>query len=140
MDAQGRKRNVKQALAGSRSAVRAPDRLKVASIEIHSPGDVNLLGVDKIIQQLRDVWKDISYKQRLDKCQQIEETRHIAVMHRLEEIATIQQLLQTQADLLKQLGYQDAEIAEALKALADPLQQLVALAENHHIALKDQAD
>ena len=71
MDAQGRKRNVKQALAGSRSAVRAPDRLKVASIEIHSPGDVNLLGVDKIIQQLRDVWKDISYKQRLDKRQQI---------------------------------------------------------------------
>ena len=136
----GHARKLKQALAGSLSAVRTLHRLKVQSIEIHSPGDVNLLGIDKIIQQLRELWKDISYQQRLEKQQKVEQARHAKVMHQLEETAAIQQLLHTQIKLLRQLGYQDAEIADGIKALADPLEQLVSLAKSHHISLKDPAD
>ncbi|MDO8825649.1 hypothetical protein [Methylophaga sp.] len=132
----GQNPNLKNAFHGSLSSVREPHRLIIQSIEIHSPGDFNLLGLDKIIEQLRELWKDISYQNRLTKQQLSEQNRHAEHMHQLKEIAAMQKLLQNQINLMQQLGYKPDEIAEGIKALADPLEQLVELADSRKISLK----
>jgi len=130
-------RNLKNAFYGSLSSVSESHRLIIKSIEVHSPGDFNLLGVDKIIQQLRDLWKDISYQNRLTKQRITEQNRHDKQMHQLKEVAAMQKLLQNQIKLMHQLGYQEDEIAQGVKALADPLEQLVELANSRKISLKE---
>ncbi len=112
-------------------------RLVIKSIEVHSPGDFNLLGVDKIIQQLRDLWKDISYQNRLTKQRITEQNRHDKQMHQLKEVAAMQKLLQNQIKLMHQPGYKMDEIAQGVKALVDPLEQLVGLANSCKISLKE---
>ena len=49
----------------------------------------------------------------------------------------MQKLLQNQIKLMHQLGYQEDEIAQGVKALADPLEQLVELANSRKISLKE---
>lgn len=93
--------------------------------------------MDKIIQQLRDLWKDISYQNRLTKQRITEQNRHDKQMHQLKEVAAMQKLLQNQIKLMHQLGYQEDEIAQGVKALADPLEQLVELANSRKISLKE---
>lgn len=132
----GQARNLKNAFHGSLSSVSEPHRLIIQSIEIHSPGDFNLLGLDKIIQQLRELWKDISYQNRLTKQKLVEQNRHDKNMHQLKEVAATQKLLQNQISLMRELGYSEGEIAEGVKALSDPLDQLVELASTRKISLK----
>lgn len=132
----GQSRNLKNAFSGSLSSVSDSHRLTIKSIEIHSPGDFNLLGLDKIIQQLRDLWKDISYQNRVSKQQLAEQNRHDKKMHQLKEVAATQKLLKNQITLMRELGYTEDEIAEGMKALSDPLEQLVELANSRKISLK----
>ncbi|HAO26143.1 MULTISPECIES: hypothetical protein [unclassified Methylophaga] len=133
----GQNPKLKMALYGSLSAVKAHHRLIIQSIEIHSPGDFNLLGLDKVIEQLRELWKDISYQNRLIKQKLTEQNRHNKQMNQLREIAAMQKLLQNQVATMQQLGYSEDEIAEGLKALADPLEQLIELADSRKISLKE---
>ena len=58
-------------------------------------------------------------------------------MHQLKEVAAMQKLLQNQIKLMHQLGYKEDEIAQGIKALADPLEQLVELANSRKISLKE---
>jgi hypothetical protein len=132
----GQSRNLKSAFSGSLSSVSESHRLSIKSIEIHSPGDFNLLGLDKIIQQLRDLWKDISYQNRLVKQQLTEKNRHDKKMHQLKEVAAMQKLLQNQIGLMRELGYSEDDIAEGVKSLSDPLEQLIELANSRKISLK----
>ena len=57
---------LKSALCSSLSRRQPEDRLNVKSIAIHSPGDFNLLGVDQIIGQVRELIKELNYRNSLD--------------------------------------------------------------------------
>ncbi|AGP85572.1 hypothetical protein [Alteromonas mediterranea] len=127
---------LKPALNGSLSRVKDEHRLTVKSIEIHSPGDFNLLGIDKILVQLRGLIRDLFYANKLDKEAKREENRHKAEMNKLKEQAGQQKILADQISMLRNLGYEDEEIDVAVKALLDPLTQMSELSNKKKISLK----
>lgn len=128
--------NLKHAFSASRSSVPEVARLKIKSIEIHSPGDFNLLGMDKIILQLRGLIRDLTYQNRVDKRFKEEQVRHKKAMNQLIYQAELQQHLAEQIRLLKTLGYSDSDIQVALKSILDPLNQIVIIAEKNKVTLK----
>lgn len=129
-------RKLSNAFHSSLSAVEEQDRLALKSIEIHSPGDFNLLGVDKIILQLREFWKDISYRNTQDKEREAETQRHTQVMHDLKEQAGRQKILANQITLMKNLGYNQEQIDVGIKALGDPLEQLQLISQQRKVSSK----
>jgi len=131
-----KKPKLKYALYGSLSRVSDEDQLIVKSIEISSPGDFNLLGVDKIILQLRELWKDISYRNRQEKESKHEKLRHQKAMDQVKEQMGRQELLSGQIKIMKTLGYDQEEIDIGIKALGDPLEQLASISEQKHVSLQ----
>lgn len=131
-----RLRSLEHAFNASLSAVDEKDRLTIKSIELHSPGDFNFLGVDKVILQLRELWKDISYRNKQDKQKEAEALRHDKVMNQLREHAGRQKILSNQASLMKKMGYDKEQIAIGIKALGDPLEQLADISEHKKLCEK----
>lgn len=136
LSASGRTVKLKSALYGSLSRVKPEDRLKVESIEIHSPGDFNLLGVDKIIGQLRALLKDLLYRNRQEREQMEESLRHRRAINSLNERAAQQKLLSNQIRIMKELGYQPEQIEAGAKAFLDPLQQVQEIGIRKQVSLK----
>lgn len=132
----GKKKKLKYALYGSLSSVKGNDQLIVKSIEIHSPGDFNLLGVDKVIKQLRESLKDIMFKNRQERESGDEELRHKKVMNSLKESAGMQKILSNQITVMKQLNYDQEQIDIGVKALGDPIAQLAEISSDRKVALK----
>ena len=133
-------RKLERAFSSSLSAVEEQDCLTVKSIEIHSPGDFNLLGVDKIIFQLRVFWKDISYRNAQEKEKGIETLRHTNEMNKLKEQAGRQKILSNQIELMERLGYDQEQIDYGIKALGDPLEQLSLISEQRKVSAKSPID
>ena len=131
-----RKPKLKYAFYGSRALVKESDELLVKSIEIHSPGDFNFLGIDKIIEQLRELIKDVLFRIQQEREAGDEEIRHQQVMNRIEEQKGLQELLSDQITILEQLGYSQEEIEIAIKALGDPVKQLAGIADEKKVAIK----
>ncbi|ELB2105130.1 hypothetical protein QNZ87_004309 [Vibrio parahaemolyticus] len=129
---------LKSALYGSLSRIKSDERLKVKSIEIHSPGDFNLLGVDKIIGQVRELLKDITYRNKLERQAKEEEIRHQKEMNNLKTMAGRQKILANQIKLMKSLGYDDEQIEIGVKALADPLSQLADISTRKKVTVKSK--
>jgi hypothetical protein len=129
-------KKLRYALYGSLSSVEKEDQLIVKSIEIHSPGNFNLLGVDKIIHQLRELFKDISYKNRQEKEDQEETLRHKKAMNTLKEQAGRQKILSNQLVIMEQMGYDREQIDIGIKALGDPLEQLAQLSDQRRVSMK----
>lgn len=137
-DIYSRKRKLKlqSALYGSLSRIKPEDRLKVKSIEIHSPGDFNLLGVDKIIAQIRELIKDLLYRNRIDRQAAEEALRHQKEMNKLEESEGRRNLLISQIQMMENLDYDEEQIEAGAKALADPLFQILEIANRKDVTLK----
>lgn len=127
---------LKSALYGSLSRIKDEDRLTVKSIEIHSPGDFNLLGIDKILVQLRGLIRDLFYANKLDKEAKQEANRHQAQMNKLQEQAGQQKILEDQITIMRSLGYDQEQIDIAVKALLDPLVHISELSNRKKISLK----
>ncbi|MCB0639764.1 MAG: hypothetical protein KDC54_24235 [Lewinella sp.] len=127
---------LKSALYGSLSRIQPEDRLKVKSIEIHSPGDFNLLGVDKIIGQVRELIKDLTYRNRLDRQEKEEALRHQKEMNNLRTMAGKQKVLANQIQLMESLGYDREQIEIGVKALADPLSQIEEISSRKGVTVK----
>ena len=127
---------LKNAFNSSLSKVPLENRLKVKSIEIHSPGDFNLLGVDKIIAQLRGLLKDVMFKNKAESDALKEKNRHTKEMNNLKELMTKQKLIHIQINTLQKLGYDQEQIDIATKALLDPLSQIEALSNKKKISIK----
>lgn len=127
---------LKSALYGSLSRVQPEERLKVKSIEIHSPGDFNLLGVDKIIGQVRELIKDLTYRNRLDRQEREEALRHQKEVNNLGTMAGRQKILASQIELMKSLGYDQEQIEVGVKALADPLTQIEEISDRKSVTVK----
>jgi hypothetical protein len=127
---------LKSALYGSLSRIKPDERLKVKSIEIHSPGDFNLLGVDKIIGQVRELIKDITYRNKLDRQAKEEAIRHQKDMNNLKTMAGKQKILANQIKLMKSLGYDVEQIDIGVKALADPLSQIEDISTRKNVTVK----
>jgi len=136
----GKRLNLKYALYGSLSRVEKENQLKIKSIVIHSPGDFSLLGLDKVICQLREFWKDISYRNKQDKESEEEKIRHNKVMNMLKEQAGRQDLLATQIKIMKDLGYDREQIDIGIKALGDPLEQLARISRDMRVSMKSAVE
>jgi len=132
----GKKKKLKYALYGSLSRVKSEDQLIVKSIEIHSPGDFNLLGVDKVIQQLRETLKDVLFRNRQERESSDEDLRHKKAMNSLKEKAGMQKILNNQITLMKQLNYDQEQIEIGIKALGDPIAQIGQISSDRKVALK----
>jgi hypothetical protein len=131
-----RKVKLQSALSGSLSRIEPEDRLKIKSIEIHSPGDFNLLGVDKIIEQIRGLIKDLLYSNKLDRKEKEEALRHQKATNELEELEVRQRLLASQIQIMESLGYDEEQIEVGTKALADPLFQILEISDRKNVTLK----
>ncbi|KKO47575.1 hypothetical protein VT06_16315 [Arsukibacterium sp. MJ3] len=127
---------LKTALYGSLSRIPLENRLTVKSIEIHSPGDFNLLGLDKILIQMRGLIKDFTYKNRLEREAKEEQLSHEKEMNELKVIAEKQNILAKQVQLMKDIGYDQEQIDAGIKALYDPLKQLEDIAQRKKVTLK----
>ncbi|PSJ43773.1 hypothetical protein C7H85_16140 [Zobellella endophytica] len=127
---------LKSALYGSLSRISPEERLKVKSIEIHSPGDFNLLGVDKIIGQVRELIKDLTYRNKLDRQEKEEALSHQKEMNSLKTMAGKQKVLANQIQLMKSLGYDQEQIEIGIKALADPLAQIEEISSRKNVTVK----
>jgi hypothetical protein len=131
-----RKVKLQSALSGSLSRIEPEDRLKIKSIEIHSPGDFNLLGVDKVIAQIRGLVKDLLYGNKLDRQEREEALRHQKATNEVEELEVRQRLLASQIQIMESLGYDAEQIEVGTKALADPLSQLLEISNRKNVTLK----
>ena len=127
---------LKPALYGSLSRIPTDERLQVKSIEIHSPADFNLLGVDKIIGQIRGLIKDLTYDNKLDRQVKEEHLRQQREMNNLRTIAGRQKVLVNQIEIMKELGYDQEQIEIGTKALVDPLLQIEDIATRKKITVK----
>lgn len=127
---------LKSALYGSLSRIEPEERLIVKSIEINSPGEFNLLGVDKIIGQVRGLIKDLAYRNKLDRQEKEEDLRHQKEMNNLEAEASKQNLLANQIQLMKSLGYDQEQIEIGIKALTDPLAQIEDISIRKNVTVK----
>jgi len=127
---------LKSALYGSLSRIPPEERLQVKSIEIHSPGDFNLLGVDKIIGQIRELIKDLTYRNKLDRQVKEEALRHQKEINSLKTMAGKQKVLTNQIRLMESLGYDQEQIEIGIKALADPLAQIDDISSRKNVTVK----
>jgi len=127
---------IKPAMYGSLSRIKDENRLTIESIEIHSPGDFNLLGVDKVLVQLRGLIRDLFYANKMDKEAKQETNRHQAQMNKLKEQAGQQKILANQITIMRNLGYDQEQIDLGVKAFLDPLIQISELSERKKISLK----
>lgn len=128
--------NLRNALYGSLSRIPLEKRLRVKSIEIHSPGDFNLLGLDRILSQLRGLIRDLTYQNRIDREAKEEQLRHEKEMNELKVVAAKQKLLAQQIQTMKDIGYDQEQIDLGVKALSDPLKQLEDIAQRKQVTLK----
>ena len=127
---------LKPAMYGSLSRIKDEKRLTIKSIEIHSPGDFNLLGIDKILVQLRGLLKDLFYSNKLDKEAKQEKNRHQAQMNNLKEKAGQQKILVNQITIMRDLGYDQEQIDAGIKAFLDPLVQISEISERKKVSIK----
>jgi|TARA_B110000503_G_C6923960_1_gene319850 hypothetical protein len=131
-----RKVKLKSAFSSSLSKIQPQESLKVKSIEIHSPGDFNLLGVDKIIGQIRELIKDFTYRNKLDHQEKEEALRQQKEMNNLKTVEGKQKILANQICIMKSLGYDQEEIEIGIKALADPLFHIEEISSRKNVTLK----
>ena len=103
---------------------------------MRSPGDFDLLGAGKVIEQIRELFKDFSYKNRLEREHAEEDLRHKKHANRLNELKGHQGILSNQIELMKELGYDQEQIEIGLKALSDPLSQIDELSRRNEVKTK----
>jgi hypothetical protein len=127
--------NLTNILNTSLSRVPEHDQLVVDYLEIHSPLKLSLEGTDKIIGQLRGLFKDFIYDNELDKKekeQKIEQRykeQQLEISHqeKLNEIEIADKhadLIQKQIDIMKGVGYSNEEIQNNIKKLTDPVKKV----------------
>ncbi|MCU8000782.1 hypothetical protein [Shewanella sp. SM95] len=127
---------LKNALYGSLSRIPIEERLQIKSVEIHSPGDFNLLGLDKIIIQVRGLIKDLTYQNRLDREAKETQLRHDNEMNEVKVASAKLDLLEQQIKVMKDLGYDQGQIDIGIKALSDPLDQIANISQRKQVTLK----
>ncbi|MFC1567629.1 hypothetical protein ACFL3K_00300 [Pseudomonadota bacterium] len=138
-----RVRKLRPILYGSLSRVEPGDQLSLDSIEIHSPAEINLQGSGEIIDELGETWKDLKYRNKIEEeLLQIElqgsrnKLAHEQNMDALEERAKADEIILRRLKGLKELGFNEEEIRIAMKALIDPLNQLIEVSREKGIATK----
>lgn len=129
-------RKLSPLLYGSLSRVDDSEKLYLDSIEIHSPGEFNLKGAGGILREFREFWKDIRYRNKIDKARLEEELRHAQEINIHKEHEAGLKILEKRIKLMKKLGYDLDQIQVVEKALGDPMSQLILLSERKGIESK----
>lgn len=118
-------RKISNVLYGSLSRMDSTNQLLLQSIEIHSPGEFSLIGVGSILREFRELWKDVSYRNKIEKQDLEEDLRHKRSINRLTEQGATQEIILKRLKKMKEIGYDKDQIEFAQKALEDPLDQLL---------------
>jgi hypothetical protein len=120
-------------LYGSLSRMDSTNQLLLESIEIHSPGEFNLKGVSGILKEFRDLWKDVSYKNKIERQELEEDLRHKRNMNTLEEADHKQEIVMKRIKQMIELGFEPDQIEVVVKALGDPIDQLDLISKQKNI-------
>ena len=105
----------------SKNVILPGDRLKISKINIQSPGSWEILGISKIIKQIREYIKDRHERQkdRNFRTNQEDVRGNIELYQKKEE--WVQQRIET----LRKLNYTESEIRQMIAVFVDqPLEQL----------------
>lgn len=132
----GKIRKLSPLLYGSLSRVDDVGRLYLDSIEIRSPGEFNLKGAGGILKEFREFWKDIRYRNEIEKTRLEEEFRHAQEMNVYKENKAGLKILGKRIRMMKELGYDLDQIQVVEKALGDPMNQLIVLSQRKGIQSK----
>ncbi len=133
----GRTGRLSNILNGSLSQVPEADQLFVDYIEIHSPAKFSLKGADKIIDQVRGLIKDLWYENSLDKKKKEQLLRHQEKLNDLEVSHQRTNLLEKQIDVLKSVGFSEAEIQNNIRKLTDPVEKISTVMQQRKVILID---
>lgn len=120
-------------LYGSLSRMDSTNQLLLESIEIHSPGEFNLKGVSGILKEFREFWKDVSFKNKIERQELEEDLRHKRNMNTLEEADHKQEIVMKRIRQMVELGYEPDQIEVVVKALSDPIGQLDLISKQKNI-------
>lgn len=96
------------------------DSLYVHSISIESPGDININGIGEIFQEIRESYKDLSFRNKLDKKLLEEKVRREsenADKAAVETVITKMEALDKYINLMKKMGLSEDEIRQNVEPL-----------------------
>ena len=113
---------LQSSLINSLNYIEYDDELKIDKIIMESPANISLDGVGEIIKQLREIAKDITYRNRIEK----------------EMLLT--ELLNKQVDLMKNAGFSDDEIKEVISKFFAPINRLKKQIDKNHVNLIERRE
>lgn len=124
------------------------DELYIQRIVIASPAEFNLKGCEGILREIREFYKDVTYRNEIEKKQlelgmrekeldlQIkeEELKDKRTQHEIYET----RLVKEKIELLKSAGASDEEIHGIIGTLLNPAKKMINVAEKQEIELRDE--
>ncbi len=128
----GSRVNLLNALNNSLSRVPVEKRLFVDCIEIHSPANIKLRGISKVVKVLT----------RIIILYMLYELGGLEIESKQIEIATNRAILvERMIDIgskMKDLGYSKEQIHEILKKVNDPAERISSLMQNQEVTLQEE--
>jgi hypothetical protein len=112
------------------------DKLKIAMAEIHSPAKITLEGLDGVLKQMREVLKDVTYRNKIERREMESDLRHKEKMNSFEEEMAATQVLSARIQMMKEAGFSEEEIRSSLLSrVCGPAEKIVTIAKSKSVAL-----
>ncbi len=134
----GNKARLSSILDNSLSRVPDEKQLSVDHIKIHSPALFSLTGLDKIIGQLRDLIKDIGYRNSLEKQERKQAMQHQDAINRVEVADQEADLLAKQVGIMKNNNFTTREIQDNVRKLINPAQKISSVMQKREVCLLEE--
>lgn len=124
-------------LNNSLAKVRVEEQLRVDYIEIHSPAEFSFIGLDKIIAQLRDLIKDLTYRNKLESQMMEQKLLHSKRLNDLEVQSKEMAIFEKQIGIMKEAGFSTKEIQDASQRLIDPAKRIAAVMMQRSVVVQN---
>lgn len=129
---------LKKYLDNSLNYIAKGNELSVSSIKLQSPFEIKVNGLSDIIKEIREFYKDKTYRIKLDKKEKelaIEE-RQIAVEEKKVDLKIKQlELVEKKISFLKRNGYTDEQCNEIIKTLINPANKMLKSGEKNNVQI-----
>ena len=133
-------RSLEYFLTNSLSRVSEFDRLHVHYLEMHSPAQFNFRGGGNIVREVRELIKDLSFRNRLEKERLSEENEHRVRTNQSKQYKQKLAVLERQVKLMRKAGYSEKEILESMRQLVGPAIKLTELMQEKDAILLEHQD
>ena len=107
-------------LYASRSRVSDHEKLSITGMVIQSPMNVSFEGLGEVIREIRETFKDIGWRGRLERELMEEQLGHTRAMNKAEEQLARVKVFDAAAAAVDRLGATPDEKKKIFKAILDP--------------------